>query len=325
MSLHRYFFSSLAASIGLVLVSQPRLVAAQATEPPRRMIDEVVVTAQKRQESIQDISVAVTALSDLQLERAGVQDIRDLPTLSASFNMNGSQTESQGSVFRIRGVGTTGNNIGLESAVGVFMDGVHMSRPGIALGDLVDVEAIEVLRGPQGTLFGRNTSAGALVVRTKRPDLDRVEAWVNAGFGNFSSSSIQAGGNLPLIDDTLAVRGSVAFRKQNGFMKSATGAESMDRDRLSLRGQALWSISDRADLRLIVDYADADEQCCDAVFRVDSPISSPGPLSGLNAFEAAGLPADGGAPNVGSKAFNNRRSNAAQFENPFEHGAYRPS
>ncbi|TVS17784.1 MAG: TonB-dependent receptor [Gammaproteobacteria bacterium] len=305
-------------AISMAVAIAPGSPAAQTGEPARRMIDEVVVTAQKREESIQDVPLAVTALSDLQLDRAGVQDIRDLPTLSASFNMNSSQTESQGSVFRIRGVGTTGNNIGLESAVGVFMDGVHMSRPGIALGDLVDVEAIEVLRGPQGTLFGRNTSAGALVVRTKRPDLDNVEAWVNAGFGNFSSSSVQIGGNLPLIDDTLAVRGSVAFRRQDGFMKSATGAESMDRDRISLRGQALWNINDRADLRLIVDYADADEQCCDAIFRVDSPIAEPGPISGMNAFEAAGLPADGGASNVGSNAFNNRRSNADQFENPFE-------
>ncbi len=308
---------ALPLAIAMASILPPTAALAQAGEPARRMIDEVVVTAQKREESIQDIPVAVTALSELQLERGGVQDIRDLPTLSASFNMNGSQTESQGSVFRIRGVGTTGNNIGLESAVGVFFDGVHLSRPGIALGDLFDVEAIEVLRGPQGTLFGRNTSAGALVVRTKRPDLDNVEAWMSAGFGNFSSVNLQAGGNLPLIDNTLAVRGAVAVRQQNGFMKSETGAESMDRDRVSLRGQALWNINDRADLRLILDYADADEQCCDALFRTD-PINQPGEITGLTPFEAAGLPADGGAPNVGGRAFNNRKSNAPQFENPFE-------
>ncbi|MCC5871688.1 MAG: TonB-dependent receptor [Gammaproteobacteria bacterium] len=305
-------------AIGLPFATQPIAALGQASEPSRRIIDEVVVTAQKRQESIQDVPLAVTALSTLQLERAGVQDLRDLPTLSASFNMNSSQTESQGSVFRIRGIGTTGNNIGLESAVGVFLDGVHLSRPGIALGDLVDVEAIEILRGPQGTLFGRNTSAGALVIRSQLPDLNNIEGWFNAGFGNFSSTTVQAGGNLPILQDRLALRGSVAFRQQDGFLKSATGAESMDRDRISLRGQALWQINDDASLRIIADYSDADERCCDAAIVRDSPIANPSPTTGMNAFTAAGLPADGGAPNSGRSAFNNRDSNADQFENPFE-------
>lgn len=305
-------------AIGLLLAIQPMPALGQASESSRRIIDEVVVTAQKRQESIQDVPLAVTAINALQLERAGVQDLRDLPTLSASFNMNGSQTESQGSVFRIRGVGTTGNNIGLESAVGVFLDGVHLSRPGIALGDLVDVEAIEILRGPQGTLFGRNTSAGALVIRSQQPDLNNVEGWVNAGFGNFSSTNVQAGGNLPILQDRLALRGSVAFRRQDGFLSSSTGAESMDRDRISLRGQALWQINDDASLRIIGDYSDADEQCCDATIVRESPIAEAAGPDVPNAFEAAGLPADGGAPNTGRDAFEDRDSNAGQFENPFE-------
>ncbi|MFU8813818.1 MAG: TonB-dependent receptor plug domain-containing protein [Pseudomonadales bacterium] len=222
--------------LGALAVALAQPVAAESEQPTRRGIEEVVVTATKRAESIQEVPIAVTAFSGLQLERGGVQDLRDLSTLSASFNMNSSQTESQGSVFRVRGVGTTGNNIGLESAVGVFLDGVHLSRPGIALGDLVDVEAIEILRGPQGTLFGRNTSAGALNIRTVRPDLSDREFWINAGAGNFDAWNVQVGGNLPLLQDRLAVRGSVAVRNQDGFLRSTTGAESLDRDRVSLRG-----------------------------------------------------------------------------------------
>lgn len=302
----------LAAAIAVSVVPFAQETQAQTTEQARRMIDEVVVTATRREESIQEVPVAVTALSGMQLERAGVQDLRDLPTLSASFNMNSSQTESQGSVFRIRGVGTTGNNIGLESAVGVFLDGVHLSRPGVALGDLVDVEMLEVLRGPQGTLFGRNTSAGALIVRTKRPDLSETEAWVNAGAGNFNAWNLQAGGSVPLIQDRLAARASIAVRNQDGFLDSTTGAESMDRDRISLRGQLLWAIDDRSDLRIIADYSDADEQCCDA------PITVPAGLFNPNAFAMAGLPADGGAPVQGPDALDRRLSNAQQFENPFE-------
>ncbi|REK06186.1 MAG: TonB-dependent receptor [Acidobacteria bacterium] len=156
-------------------------------------LEEVTVTATKREESLQDVPIAVTAVTELQMERAGFQDIRDLPVLASSFNMNSTQTESQGSTLRIRGVGTTGNNIGLESAVGVFLDGVYLSRPGVALGDQMDIEAIEVLRGPQGTLFGRNVSAGALNIRTKAPNLGGSNYFANFTGGNFGAFNVQAG------------------------------------------------------------------------------------------------------------------------------------
>lgn len=302
----------LTAAVAATAVFSTADTRAQSTDQARRVIDEVVVTATRREESIQDVPVAVTALSGLQLERAGVQDLRDLPNLSSSFHLSASQTESQGSTLRIRGVGTTGNNIGLESAVGVFLDGIHLSRPGVALGDLVDVEMIEVLRGPQGTLFGRNTSAGALQIRTKKPDLQEQELWINAGAGNFGSYNVQAGGNLPLITDRLAFRGSVAVRNQDGFVDSFTGAESMDRDRYALRGQLLYVIDDRSDLRIIADYSDADEHCCDAPIVVEAPFVAPG------AYAATGLPADGGVALSGSDALEERQSNAEQFENPFE-------
>ena len=112
-------------------------------------IEEIVVTATKRVENIQDVPIAVTAISETQLERAGVDTFRDLPRLSSSFTMNSTDTQTGSATFRIRGVGTTGNNIGLEQSVGVFLDGVYISRPGIALSDMMDVQQIEVLRGPR--------------------------------------------------------------------------------------------------------------------------------------------------------------------------------
>ena len=115
------------------------------------------MTATQRAESVQDVPIAVTALDPEILDRAGVADVTSLDSVAPSFNMNSSDTATGGTTLRIRGVGTTGNNIGLESSVGVFLDGVYLSRPGVALGDLLDLEQIEVLRGPQGTLFGRNT------------------------------------------------------------------------------------------------------------------------------------------------------------------------
>ncbi|MFX3658280.1 MAG: TonB-dependent receptor [bacterium] len=294
--------------VALVSLAMPSL--AQQTAAPRA-IEEIVVTATKREESMQDVPIAVTAISGTQLERVGVSDLRDLGNVSASFNMSASQTESQGSNLRLRGVGTTGNNIGLESAVGVFLDGVYLSRPGVALGDLFDVEQVEVLRGPQGTLFGRNTSAGALSISTRRPDFQESEFWANATAGNFDAYNLQAGGNLPVSDD-LAFRVAGAVRKQDGFMESTSGAESMTRDRYTLRGQMLWAFSDTADLRVIADYADADEECCDAAIIFESPLVAAG------AYAAAGLPADGGVPRSGESAFKSRVSNAEQYKNPFE-------
>ena len=273
-------------------------------------IEEVVVTATKREreETLQEVPVAVTALNADSLEKAGIKDLRDLDTLATSFNMNSSQTETGGTTLRIRGVGTTGNNIGLESAVGVFLDGVYLSRPGIALADLMDVEQIEVLRGPQGTLFGRNTSAGAISIRTAKPNSVILERYVNLTAGNFGGLNIQAGASGPSSDRT-SWRLSAAMRNQDGFLESTTGAESRTRDRYAVRGQLMYDISDTADLRLIFDHADADERCCDAIVLQDSPAVA------LGSYSAAGLPADGGIQAVGDDALADRMSNSEQFEN----------
>ena len=275
-------------------------------------IEEVVVTATKREESLQDVPVAVTALSPQDLERAGVKDLRDLDTVATSFNMNSSQTETGGSTLRIRGVGTTGNNTGLESAVGVFLDGVYLSRPGVALGDLMDVQQIEVLRGPQGTLFGRNTSAGAVSISTQKPNSVENEYFANLTTSNFDGVNVQAGASGPLSGDNLAYRVSASVRNQSGFLDSTTGAESRTRDRFSLRGQLLWDLSPNADLRLIADLSESDEECCDAITLVDSPARA------LGSFGRAGLAPDGGIQALGDTALEDLKSNAEQFRNGSE-------
>lgn len=312
MSKRTRFHVVLAGVLG-VAASALAQEAPPATEPePSGGVEEIIVTSTKREENIQDVPLAVTALSALQVERAGIKDLRDLPTLSPSFNMNSSQTESQGTTLRIRGVGTTGNNIGLESAVGVFLDGVYLSRPGIALGDLVDVQQIEVLRGPQGTLFGRNTSAGALNIKTKKPDLSEPEYWANATVGNLGTYGVQAGVSAPIVAERLGFRFSGAWRTQDGLVKSTTGAESNTRDRYSLRGQLYWAINDDLDIRFIGDYGKAEEECCDA------PITFETPLVAAGAYAAAGLPANAGVTVSGHGAVKDRDSNAEQFENPYE-------
>ncbi len=308
---------------GLSSVCAAALLGAGLSSPAFAQIDEIIVTATKREESLQEVPIAVSAFNAQALERVGVQTIRDLPNLTPSFNMNSSNTETGGTTLRIRGIGTTGNNIGLESAVGIFLDGVFLSRPGIALGDLVDLEQVELLRGPQGTLYGRNTSAGAIAIRTRKPDTEQWDAWGNATYGNFNAPSVQAGGNVPLIQDTLAIRLSGAWRQRDGFVESVfpgdstraidepgivAGPESNDRDRFFLRGQALWEMTEDMSFRLIGDYGETDEHCCDAVILNDETLTVQ-----TGQFTTAGLANDGGVLVSGADAVKNRKTNSEEF------------
>ena len=159
--------------------------------------------------------------------------------------------------------------------MGVFIDGVYQSRPGVALGELIDIEAIEMLRGPQGTLFGRNVTAGALNIRTVAPQLDEFSGFANLTYGNFDLINLQGMINAP-VSDTFGVRLTGSYRERDGFMESSIvdGAESHNRDRFIIRGQALWEPTDVTSLRLIADYQEVDENCCAAVTLTASPLLS---------------------------------------------------
>ena len=266
----------------------------------------IVVTATLRVMDVQDIPLAVTAVSPAQLERQGVTDIKSLASISPSFNIQSSQTETQGTSIKIRGVGTTGNNTGLESSVGVFIDGVYQSRPGVALGDLVDLERLEILRGPQGTLFGRNTSAGALSVTTKRPSLSKVEGFANASYGNYNFMNVQAGVSVPLVNDVAGVRVSGTWRKRDGYLKTPTGVESNNRDRYMLRGQLYLEPSSDLSIRLIADYAKTDEQCCNAVIVRETELAPFAAFHGL---------ANDGVDQSGPSALQNLSVNGGPYLN----------
>jgi iron complex outermembrane receptor protein len=266
---------------------------------------EIIVTATLREANVQNIPIAVTAVSPTTLERQGVTDIKLLPSISPSISFQSSNTETQGTTIRIRGVGTTGNNTGLESSVGVFIDGVYQSRPGVALGDLIDLERLEVLRGPQGTLFGRNTSAGALNVTTKKPSLSKFEGFASATYGNYNLMNVQASVGGP-ITENVGARISGAWRKRDGFLKSSTGATSHDRDRWLLRGQLYFEPSADLSIRLIADYSKVDEKCCDAVIVRETELA---PFAAFHGLTSTGV------VNAGFPALNNLQSNGEQSIN----------
>lgn len=252
--------------------------------------EPIIVTATLRAMDVQDIPLAVTAVAPEALERQGINDIKNLASISPSFNIQSSQTETQGTSIKIRGVGTTGNNTGLESSVGVFIDGVYQSRPGVALGDLVDLERLEILRGPQGTLFGRNTSAGALNVSTKRPSLSEVEGFANASYGNYNFMNLQAGVSVPITTDVAGLRVSGTWRKRDGYLKTPSGVESNNRDRYMLRGQLYVEPNADVSIRLLADYAKTDEQCCEAVIVRETELA---PFSAFHGLASDGVDQSG--------------------------------
>ena len=186
----------------------------------------IVVTATKRDQTLEEVPIAVTVVGQEELISKGIEDITNLERAAPSYAVSTSDSATGGLVLRLRGVGTTGNNIGLESSVGAFIDGFYLPRPGAALSDLYDVQQIELLKGPQGTLFGRNTSAGAMVIKTNPPRTDIVEGFVNATIGNYDLYGVQAGFNVPLVQDKIGLRIAGAYRNRGGYITNVVGDES---------------------------------------------------------------------------------------------------
>jgi outer membrane receptor protein involved in Fe transport len=245
---------------------------ALAAEPA---IEEIIVTAQKRAQSIEDVPIAISAYSAETLQVAGVEDIRDLTILSPSLVLTSTQSESAGTTARIRGIGTTGDNLGLESSVAVFIDGVYRNRNNVALTDLGDVERIEVLRGPQGTLFGKNASAGLISIVTEAPDTEEMRAYTDLSAGNYDFWRLSGGITGPVAGDKLALRLDGTVTQRDGFIdEMSTGTEYNDRDRYLLRGQLSSQITDALSLRVIADVANHDENCCAAVTWKAGPTSA---------------------------------------------------
>ena len=242
-----------------------------ASLPSELVVEEVLVTAQKREQSLQDIPLSVTVFGGEDLQNAGVSDLQSLEIIEPTLVIRSSTDESRGASIRIRGVGTSGNNTGLEGSVGVFLDGVYLSRAGIAMNDLIDIEKVEVLRGPQGTLFGKNTSSGAIVINTQKPEFETGGA-LRVSYGNYRARVASGTVTGALVEDSLAGRLTFSANYRDGQVKDVnTRREYNDRDRRTARGQLLFTPSESLDVRVIADVGKKDERCC------ASPYSEYGP------------------------------------------------
>ena len=234
------------------------------------LIEEIIVYATKVAADVQDIPVAVTAITGNDIAEAGIKDFFDLQQYAPGLIMGQSQTTTT-SNFSIRGIGTSSNNFGLESSVGLYVDGVYRSRQNSMINELVDVEAVEVLRGPQGTLFGKNTPQGAINMRTVAPDTEEANAFVDLTAGDYGLVRLAAASNFSLSENT-AMRATVFSSQRDGYVDDYEGGSDVfnDRDRFGARLQLAYSNNNNFDMRIIADYSEIDETCCVAVSRIDS-------------------------------------------------------
>ena len=231
--------------------------------------EDIVVTAAKREQTLQDVPISVAVTSEQTIQRAQIRDLIDLQSVVPSLKVAQFNTVGQTN-FIIRGFGNGNGNVGIEGSVGVFIDGVYRSRSAASLNDLPEVERIEVLRGPQSTLFGKNVSAGAINIVTKRPQFEyggRLDLTV----GNYGELIAKATATGP-ISKTVAIRLSGSVDQRDGFDHNVvTGHSINDRNRESVRADVLWTPVDRLSVRIIADYNELNERCCGAVQLFNGP------------------------------------------------------
>jgi outer membrane receptor protein involved in Fe transport len=283
----------LAALIALSISMSTGFVSAQEQEEEEQSnLETIIITAQKRAQNLQEVPVAVTAINGSELAESVIKDVFDLRTNVPSLATFQSQSATQSS-FAIRGIGTSSQNFGLESSVGLYVDNVFRSRQNSIINNLVDIDSVEVLRGPQGTLFGKNTPSGAISVGTKAPNHDGADGFVEATLGNFNLRNFSGATNISAIEDVLAFRITAFTSNRDGFVDDVNFGDDVlnDRDRFGVRLQALYTPNDDLSVRVIIDKSEIDEICCAAATRF-SNFQSPatGEFGTDAAFAAQGIP-----------------------------------
>jgi len=261
-------YTALISALGL----KPVIAQESDAETNKGTVDEIetiIVTSSKRTKSLQDTPLSVSVTSQQVIEQAKIQDISDLQALVPSLRVTQANV-SANTTFSIRGFGNGANNAGIEPSVGVFVDGVYRSRAGSQIVDLPRLERIEVLRGPQSTLFGKNASAGVISVVTAKPSYD-AEGKIEFGIGNYNQKLIK-GYYSQGVSDNFAVAVSGGINKRDGFSDSLTGLSQLnDRDRWNARVQALYEPTNSVSFRFIADHSEIDEVCCTVANVINGP------------------------------------------------------
>ncbi len=252
-------------------------------------LEEIIVTAQKREESLQDTPIAITAFTAAALADKGVNDISEIALFTPNLVFDTTSPiggVSSGAAVFIRGIGNTDFSLTTDPGVGTYVDGVYVARSVGGVLDVLDVERIEVLRGPQGTLFGRNTIGGAINIVSRAP-AEEFQAAFEGTVGNDGRLNVRGSVDLP-ISDTLKTSWSISSKNRDGFVdRPLVGDELGDESRVSFRGALDYTPNDRWDFQASVDYTDIDESAAPSVGVGFTTAFPDGTLGGAGVLGAA--------------------------------------
>jgi len=255
----------IAAGLGvsIIALSAAATTPVYAQDDGESARDEIIVSARRREESLQDVPVAVSAFSGDELEALGAGDLVDIQDYTPNMTLEATRATNNTLAAFIRGVGQQDPVAGFEAGVGIYIDDIYLNRPQSALLDIYDVERIEVLRGPQGTLYGRNTIGGAVKYVTRRLS-DDPSAMLKLTGGNYGQFDAIGSFSLPLLDDSgigdLKIGGGVAYLTRNGYgdYLNIPGLENYNKDVLAFRASIEWDPSDSFSVRFAGDWTDDD-------------------------------------------------------------------
>ncbi|HRA37420.1 MAG TPA: TonB-dependent receptor [Pseudomonadota bacterium] len=240
-------------------------------------LSSIVVTAQKREEQLQNVPISIIVASAQLLQDTGSRDIKELQLVVPGLTVTSTSNEAL-TTARIRGIGTVGDNTGLESSVGIVIDGVYRPRNGVGFGDLGELERIEVLKGPQGTVFGKNTTAGVINVVTVRPSM-ATEFGGELTVGNYGQFGASAMLNLS-NEESAAFRLYAVGRERDGFLDVENGNgprtsdEDVTQDFYSFRAQMLFEPTESVDINFAADFTERNEECCAGVTLIRGPTAA---------------------------------------------------
>lgn len=234
-------------------------------------IEEITVTARRRSESVQDVPLPVSTLDGDRLDESAAFNVGRLQSLQPSLQFYSSNPRN--TAVNLRGFGAPFGltNDGIEQGVGLYVDQVYYSRIAASTFDFLDVEQVEVLRGPQGTLYGKNTTAGALNITSRAPSFE-PETRVDVSGGSLGYAQLRGSWSAPVIEDRVAVRLAASLTRRDGIYENVSnGREVNETDNIGVRGQVLWVATDNLDLTLAADFSRQDPECCALVYADAAP------------------------------------------------------
>jgi iron complex outermembrane receptor protein len=251
--------------------AQAQPTEADSAQAPARastlQLEETLVTANRRVENLQEVPMSVSAFTDEFFKDTGVTSLAGLEQYTPSLKIT-TGTDSRSTSIRIRGIGSVGTNIGIDPSVGVFIDGVYQGRAGMSISDLVDIERVEVLRGPQGTLYGKNTAAGAISIMTKKPS-EEFESEVRLTYNTDNRAEVHAMANIPLGTPGLAMRlTGFGVNGDHLYDNTFTGESVNDANKWGVKSRFLVDTDATSvdggfgEFLLTLDYTKEDTDCC---------------------------------------------------------------